>query len=98
LVGAPFAWEGLSLARVGSLPTLSDVFRGSCTHPVAGLSKAILLSQPVNGAGGPGIRPVIADRRFVQGQLLVLKIYCPEQLADFKAFADKLSYARTIRG
>jgi len=92
-------------ASGGQAPSQDQIVRvygndggAACAHPVAGLSKAILLSQLVNGAGGPGIRPVIADRRFVQGQLLVLKIYCPEQLPDFTAFADKLSYARTIRG
>jgi hypothetical protein len=35
LFGALFAWEGLSLARVGSLPTLSDVFRVIMRYPVS---------------------------------------------------------------
>lgn len=35
LVGALFAWEGLSLARVASLPTLSDIFRVIMRFPVA---------------------------------------------------------------
>ena len=34
LFGALFAWEGLSLARVGSLPALSDVFRVIMRYPV----------------------------------------------------------------
>ena len=34
LFAALFAWEGLSLARVGSLPTLSDVFRVIMRYPV----------------------------------------------------------------
>ena len=34
LFGALFAWEGLSLARVGSLPTLSYVFRVIIRYPV----------------------------------------------------------------
>ena len=34
LFGALFAWEGLSLARVASLPTLSDVFRVIMRYPV----------------------------------------------------------------
>jgi len=91
-------------ASGGQAPSQDQIVRvygndgGAACAPVPGLSKAILLAQLVNGAGGPGIRPVIADRRFVQGQLLVLKIYCPEQLPDFKAFADKLSYGHTING
>jgi hypothetical protein len=34
LFGALFAWEGLALARVGSLPTLSDTFRVIMRYPV----------------------------------------------------------------
>jgi len=34
LFAALFAWEGLSLARVDSLPTLSDAFRVIMRYPV----------------------------------------------------------------
>ena len=34
LFAALFAWEGLSLARVDGLPTLSDVFRVIMRYPV----------------------------------------------------------------
>lgn len=34
LFGALFAWEGLSLAGVGSVPSLSDVFRVIMRYPV----------------------------------------------------------------
>ena len=34
LFGALFAWEGLSLARVDNLPTLSDTFRVIMRYPV----------------------------------------------------------------
>ena len=34
LFGAVFAWEGLALARVTGVPTLSDVFRVIMRYPV----------------------------------------------------------------
>ena len=43
-----------------------------------------------NGAAGPGMRPVIFDRRYLAGQLLILKIYCPEELPSMQSFVDKL--------
>ena len=48
------------------------------------LSRATLLAQLTNGASGPGIRPVIADSRVVQGELLVIKVYCPDELEEFQ--------------
>jgi hypothetical protein len=69
-----------------------------CANPAAGLSKAILLAQLANGAGGPGTRPIIADSRVVQGELAILKIYCPDKLPDFQSFAGKLAFAKTING
>ena len=41
-------------------------------------------------AAGPGMRPVIADSRVVKGQLLIIKIYCPDELQDFQEFVDDL--------
>jgi Tfp pilus assembly protein FimT len=62
----------------------------TCADPNEALSRATLLAQLTNGATGPGVRPVIADSRAVQGQLLIIEIYCPEELADFQAFVDDL--------
>jgi Tfp pilus assembly protein FimT len=61
-----------------------------CANPNDALSRAILFSQLANGAAGPGTRPVIADIRFVQGQLRIIQIYCPEELDDFQKFVDDL--------
>ena len=51
-----------------------------------------------NGAGGPGARPVIADRNLLKGQLLVIKVYCPEYIDDFQEFADDLKTADVAKG
>jgi len=69
---------------------LGDDGGATCENPNDALSRAILLSQLTNGASGPGARPVIADSRVVQGQLLIIEIYCPEELEDFKEFVGDL--------
>jgi Tfp pilus assembly protein FimT len=69
---------------------LGDDGGATCANPNEALSRATLLSQLANGATGPGARPVIADSRAVQGQLLIIKVYCPDELADFQAFVDDL--------
>jgi hypothetical protein len=50
-----------------------------------------------NGAGGPGMRPVIVDNKVVQGQLLAIKVYCPENLDKFSKVVDKLKYADVVK-
>ncbi|MGW5309588.1 hypothetical protein ACWEQ0_06885 [Nocardia thailandica] len=61
-----------------------------CADPNSALTRAALLAQLANGAGGPGTRPVIVDERVLRGELLVLSIYCPEHLDDFQQFAHDL--------
>jgi Tfp pilus assembly protein FimT len=72
---------------------LGDDGGATCADPNESLTKAILLSQLANGAAGPGARPVIADSRAVQGQLLIIEVYCPDELDDFKKFVDDLKTA-----
>jgi Tfp pilus assembly protein FimT len=69
---------------------LGDDGGATCADPNDALSRAILLSQLTNGATGPGTRPVIADSRVVKGQLLIIEIYCPDELDDFKDFVGDL--------
>jgi Tfp pilus assembly protein FimT len=69
---------------------LGDDGGATCADPNESLTKAILLSQLANGAAGPGARPVIADSRVVKGQLLIIQVYCPDELEDFQKFVDDL--------
>jgi hypothetical protein len=62
---------------------LGDDGGAICDDPNSALKKAILYGQLTNGAAGPGIWPVIADNRVVQGELAVIKIYCPQELPEF---------------
>lgn len=69
---------------------LGDDGGATCANPNKALSRATLLSLLANGATGPGARPVIADSRAIKGQLLIINIYCPDELEDFQQFVDDL--------
>jgi Tfp pilus assembly protein FimT len=69
---------------------LGDDGGATCADPNDALSRATLLSLLANGATGPGARPVIADSRAIQGQLLIIEVYCPDELEDFQEFVDDL--------
>ena len=70
----------------------------TCENPNDSLSRSVLLSQLANGATGPGARPVIADSRVFKGQLLIIEIYCPDELDDFRGFVDDLKTADVAGG
>jgi hypothetical protein len=63
----------------------------TCANPNAALSRGLLLSSLSNGAGGPGMRPTIVESRLLQGQLLIIETYCPDQADAFREFADSLN-------
>lgn len=67
-----------------------------CADPASALQRAASLGQLSNGAGGPGTRPIIADRKVVEGQLAIITIYCPEHLSEFEEFVDELRTADLI--
>jgi len=82
-----------------SLPTDDQIVRvlgddggAICDDPTSALRKATLYSMMSNGASGPGMRPVVADTRAVQGQLAVIQVYCPDELEDFKSYVSDLKY------
>ena len=68
---------------------LGDDGGATCEDPNDALSRAILFSQLANGAAGPG--PGRSSRTAGrQGQLLIIQIYCPDELEDFQEFVDDL--------
>ena len=69
-----------------------------CDDPSGSLRKGIFLGQLMNGASGPGMRPIISDNRVVRGQLLVLKIYCPDKLPSFQEFVNGLNLGDNVKG
>ena len=69
---------------------LSEEGGAAGATPTAALRRATNIAQHATGATGPGARPVVADSRVVQGQLLIIEIYCPEELDEFRAFVEDL--------
>jgi hypothetical protein len=68
-----------------------------CDDPANALGRAILADQLTNGGSHVGRRPVIADSRLVAGQALVLEVYCPEELEEFRQeVVDELKFDDTI--
>ncbi len=70
----------------------------TCEDPGSALARATLSGMLVNGAAGPGIRPVVADYRAVKGELLIIKIYCPDKLPQFQKVVNDLDLDTVIRG
>jgi hypothetical protein len=68
-----------------------------CDNPGSALGKATLLDQLTNGGSFVGRRPVIVDRRILQGELLILQTYCPDKLQDAKDKIDDLKTDDTLK-
>ena len=68
-----------------------------CTDPTGTLRRGVIYGMLTNGAGGPGARPVIADNKVLQGQLIAIKVYCPEWLDEFTTFVEDLKTADVAR-
>ena len=95
----------LQKAGVNAVPSQEQIVRvlgddggAICQDPASALRKALLFSQLTNGAGGPGMRPVIVDRKIFKGELLVIQIYCPDQLPQFQQLVEKLKTAPVAGG
>jgi len=94
----------LQAAGVQRLPSTNQVARvlgtdggSTCQDPHNALRKATLFSMIMNGAAGPGMRPVITDSRVFRGQLAVISVYCPEELPKFQKFVDDLKTGNVVR-
>jgi hypothetical protein len=61
-----------------------------CENPGNALGRALLFDNLTNGASFVGRRPVIADTRLLQGELLILDTYCPETVQEFRDKFDDL--------
>ena len=95
----------LEQAGATSTPSQEQIVRvlgndggATCADPGGALTKAALLGLIANGAAGPGGRPVIADRRVVLGQLLIVQTYCPNELPAFQRVVNALKFAPVATG
>ncbi|MGK3952624.1 hypothetical protein ACLKM7_09905 [Microbacterium sp. I2] len=62
----------------------------ACADPNGALTRALVLGELSNGATGPGRRPVIVEDRILKSQLLVIGVYCPDELPNYQEFIDGL--------
>lgn len=58
-----------------------------CDDPGSALRKALLDQQLTNGGSFVGQRPVRASRNILRGELIVLEVYCPDQV---EALRDRI--------
>lgn len=68
-----------------------------CENPASALGKATLFANLTNGAAFVGSRPIIADRRVVKGEELILKTYCPDELPKYQETIAHLEYENVVR-
>jgi hypothetical protein len=84
--GANVTLDAQQIARV-----LGEDGGAVCANPNSALSRAVLHDRIANGASSPGIRPIITDTRYLQGQIAILTVYCPEEVEEFQEFVDSLA-------
>ena len=77
--------------------TLGDDGGPVCHDPGGALRRAVFLDQLTNGADFVGRRPVIVDPRIVQGELLILETYCPDELDDIRDDLEDLKTDDVIK-
>ncbi|WP_370963831.1 hypothetical protein [Amycolatopsis sp. cg9] len=92
------ALGALLVAGYGLFRSARSSVAAVCADPAAALARAASDSGLANGAGGPGTRPVRAPGTAVRGQLAVIERYCPERLAAFHDYADRLAFAAGTGG
>ncbi|BCJ45784.1 hypothetical protein GCM10010168_57960 [Actinoplanes ianthinogenes] len=72
---------------------LGDDGGAICYDPGDSLRRGVLYGMLTNGAAGPGLRPVLVDNRVLQGQLLIIKVYCPQYIDAFQDIIDDVKKA-----
>jgi hypothetical protein len=67
-----------------------------CVDPGAALNQALHRISLANGGAQVGVRPVIVDS-VVQGELVILDVYCPDKAAEARAYLDSLYYDDVVK-
>ncbi|UDL98166.1 hypothetical protein [Streptomyces longhuiensis] len=81
----------------GVVRTLGTDGGNACDDPGSALKSGLWKIHLSNGAGGPGQRPVISDRRAVEAEAIILGVYCPDKLEKIKDKVDDLRTDDTVR-
>lgn len=78
--------------------SLGDDGGAVCADPGNALRRGVLYGMLTNGAAGPGQRPVIVDNNVLHGQLLIMKVYCPQYVERLQEVVDDLKTANVAAG
>ena len=98
-LAAEFAAAGLRVPSTDQIVNLLGEDGGAtCQDPNNALKRGALLGALTNGASGPGLRPIIADNKVLQGQLLIVKVYCPEEQEKFAQTVEDLKLDDVAKG
>ena len=68
-----------------------------CASPTSALTKAMQDVSLANGGATVGIRPIRESRRVVEGEQIILQVYCPKQLPAFNKYANAKRYDAVTR-
>lgn len=89
-LAAQFSAAGLTPIDVDATARVLGTDGAAVCADGSALREGQLDQQLVSGAAGPGQRPVIVTRDLVEGERLVLTVYCPDRVADFDQYVENL--------
>lgn len=69
-----------------------------CDDPGSALRKALLDAQLVNGASFVGQRPIRASVNVIRGELIVLEVYCPDEVDELRDHVEDYKLDDTDKG
>ena len=97
-VEALYAAHGLAVpVDERTLTSILGTNGGSvCANATSALSKAAQDVSLANGGATVGIRPIRADRTVVEGEQIILQVYCPEKLPAFDKYVNAKRYDAVI--
>ncbi len=68
-----------------------------CASPTSALTKAMQDLSLANGGATVGIRPIQESRRVVEGEQIILQVYCPKQVPAFNKYVNAKRYDAVTR-
>ena len=68
-----------------------------CASPTSALTEAMQDLSLANGGATVGIRPIRESRRVVEGEQIILQVYCPKQLPAFNEYVNAKRYDAVTR-
>ena len=68
-----------------------------CASPTSALTKAMQDLSLANGGATVGIRPIQESRSVVEGEQIILQVYCPKQVPAFNKYVNAKRYDAVTR-